>query len=137
MRKTEFLRNRLTQGVLLLMVVLGLSGMANAAEPEPDHAAVKTTADGGWVIWHEVQKEWLDPEAFWLAYAESQGGLTWGRTDTYPPYRQVSEHDLILIEVASGPCLMEFFHRRWRRAQDVRRWDPRFNEFGGCPNVFK
>lgn len=32
---------------------------------------------------------------------------------------------------------MEFFHNRWRRANDVRRWDPLFNEHGGCPDVFK
>ncbi len=42
----------------------------------------------------------------------------------------------MIIEVESGPCLMEFFHTRWRRANDVRRWVAAFNEYGGCPDVF-
>ncbi|MDX1406343.1 MAG: hypothetical protein R3192_17540, partial [Woeseiaceae bacterium] len=64
------------------------------------------------------------------------GGLTWGRRTDYPPYDQVDELDTMIIELESGPCLMEFFHTRWRRANDVRRWDAAFNEYGGCPNVF-
>ena len=42
----------------------------------------------------------------------------------------------MMVELAQGPCLMEFFHSRWRRANDVRRWDESHNEFGGCPYVF-
>ena len=41
-----------------------------------------------------------------------------------------------MVEVKSGLCLMEFFHTRWRRANDVRRWDDRFNEYAGCAKVF-
>ena len=32
--------------------------------------------------------------------------------------------------------LMYFFHRRWRRANDVWRWDPSFNRYSGCATVF-
>ncbi len=78
----------------------------------------------------------INIETFWMDYANSKGGLTWGKSKTYPEYEKVKEGDTILIQVAQGPCLMEFFHERWRRANDVRRWDPSVNEYGGCPYVF-
>ncbi|MEM0955307.1 MAG: hypothetical protein AAGI24_14300 [Pseudomonadota bacterium] len=88
------------------------------------------------LAWDENVGGWVSPETFWMNYANSRGGLTWGRGRDYPAYEKVSEGDLFLVEVDGGPCLMEFFHGRWRRANDVRRWDPRFNDYGGCPNVF-
>jgi hypothetical protein len=103
-----------------ISVVL-LSGFANA----DDHSPTPPQFTPG-----------IDIEAFWISYSESKGGLTWGRTDTYPEYSQVKEGDTLLIEVKQGPCLMEFFHSRWRRANDVRRWNPSVNEYGGCPYVF-
>ena len=36
------------------------------------------------------------------------------------------------VEVEQGPCLLEFFQSRWRRANDVRRWDEAMNEVAGC-----
>lgn len=80
--------------------------------------------------------EGTDIEAFWKEYAKSKGGLTWGESSTYPEYDRVKEGDTILIHVAQGPCLMEFFHSRWRRANDVWRWSEAVNEYGGCPYVF-
>ena len=77
-----------------------------------------------------------DIEAFWLHYADSKGGLTWGMSSSYPAYEEVEEGDTLLIQLEQGPCLMEFFHRRWRRANDVRRWDASVNSYGGCPYVF-
>ncbi len=79
---------------------------------------------------------WVTPEAFWISYAESKGGLTWGRGGTYPPYKDVQEFDTFMVEGETGICLMEFFHSRWRRANDVRRWDPDFNKVYGCHRVF-
>ncbi|MEM8768918.1 MAG: hypothetical protein AAGE43_15840 [Pseudomonadota bacterium] len=88
-------------------------------------------------VWDERAGAWVDPESFWLSYAEAnEQGRFWGRTDIYPAYAEVREHDTLLIEGEQGACLMYFFHRRWRRAQDVRRWDPAFNELAGCPYVF-
>lgn len=86
--------------------------------------------------WDAINEQWLSPEVFWVRYAEREGGLTWGRTSVYPPYADVKEFDTLIIEMESGPCLMEFFHSRWRRANDVRRWDKAFNDYGGCPDVF-
>lgn len=87
-------------------------------------------------VWDENAKVWVTPEVFWLSYTDQSDGKFWGRATDYPPYRDVSEHDTILIEVDEGSCLMYFFHKRWRRAQDVRRWDPAFNDVSGCPYVF-
>ena len=98
-------------------------GKVNAYKGEP-HA------------WDEQAKAWVSLEQFWLNYAKRNGGLTWGRGAEYPPYEQVKEFDTFMVEVSSGPCLMEFFHSRWRRANDVRRWDEAFNDYGGCPRVF-
>ncbi len=86
--------------------------------------------------WDDDKRQWVSIEQFWLAYAERRGGLSWGRGRDYPPYAQVNEFDTFLVETEHGPCLMEFFHSRWRRANDVRRWDERFNQYGGCPSVF-
>ncbi len=77
-----------------------------------------------------------DVEEFWRAYVESKGGLTWPESSDYPLYEKVNEGDTFLVRVKQGSCLMEFFHNRWRRANDVRRWDDLVNAYGGCPYVF-
>jgi hypothetical protein len=87
-------------------------------------------------IWNADSRQWQGIEAFWLEYAQGRGGLTWGRSSEYPPYNEVKEFDTLMIELEQGPCLMEFFHQRWRRANDVRRWNDAVNDFGGCPYVF-
>lgn len=81
-------------------------------------------------------KSGTDIENFWAEYANSKGGLTFGETSNYPEYSKVKEGDTLLIKLAQGNCLMEFFHGRWRRANDVRRWDDSINAYGGCPYVF-
>ena len=91
---------------------------------------------GEWRAWSAPNAEWLTVEAFWLDYAERTSGRYWGSGVAYPPYREVDEHDTFLVELEQGPCLMYFFHGRWRRAEDVRRWDPSFNNLLGCPYVF-
>lgn len=78
----------------------------------------------------------MDVESFWLAYADSTGGLTWAKSSSYPEYAKVKEGDTLLIEMQQGVCLMEFFHSRWRRANDVRRWHQSINDYGACPYVF-
>lgn len=88
-------------------------------------------------VWSQTSNSWTSPKAFWLEYADTKGGLTWGERNDYPVYDQVNEYDTMIIQLETGECMMEFFHNRWRRANDVRRWDPLFNEFSGCPDVFK
>lgn len=86
--------------------------------------------------WNASAQQWQHPVEFWRAYAATRGGITWGQRQDYPPYAQVKELDTLLIELPSGLCLMEFFHSRWRRANDVRRWDDDFNRYGSCARVF-
>lgn len=94
--------------------------------------------DGGAIdrVWNQQTQSWNSPIEFWHHYAKTKGGLTWGEGSTYPEYEKVKEFDTFLVQVEGGVCLMEFFHQRWRRANDVRRWDERFNEISGCPKVF-
>lgn len=75
-------------------------------------------------------------ELFWQRYIASKGGLTWGRSSEYPDYDKVKEGDTFMVELKQGSCLMEFFHGRWRRANDVWRWGEAMNEYAACPYVF-
>lgn len=121
--------------VLFATLALSCSSASDETETLKDGQVRKIT-DGVIEAWDAENEQWLSPEAFWDRYAARRGGLTWGRRITFPPYEQVKELDTLIIKLKSGPCLMEFFHTRWRRANDVRRWDTLFNEFGSCPHVF-
>ncbi len=111
----------------------------SAATASMRHGQVQI-AESSTQVWDEQQQLWVTPEAFWQNYAERNQaagrGKHWGSSTQYPTYADANEHDTMLIELEQGSCLMYFFHRRWRRAQDVRRWDPAFNRLGGCPYVF-
>lgn len=107
-----------------------------AQRPMPAEHGRVFQSDEELVVWHEEKAGWITVEQFWLDHAGRSSGKYWGRAAEYPPYRAVKEHDTLMIELESGSCLMEFFHRRWRRAQDVWRWDPAFNDYGACPHVF-
>lgn len=115
---------RISAFVLVLASVFGLAACSSDS--------TGTTVSEREVLWQQG----MDIEAFWLDYANSKGGLTYGVTSEYPEYDKVNEGDTMIVELAQGPCLMEFFHSRWRRANDVRRWGEVHNEYGGCPYVF-
>lgn len=117
-----------------LFVILCLSFCSTVAAQQYRHGEFDTgIADR---VWNQQTQTWNTPVEFWRYYANSRGGLTWGEGAAYPPYEQVKELDTFLVEVEGGVCLMEFFHQRWRRANDVRRWDERFNQVSGCTKVF-
>ncbi|MGI9290351.1 MAG: hypothetical protein ACR2QG_03630 [Gammaproteobacteria bacterium] len=118
------------------IVLLLLFGSLNISAQDIQDGQVKRDPGGELVAWDAEKEQWLDIESFWLSYAGRRGGLTWGRNQNYPQYDQVQEFDIFLVELSQGTCLMEFFHTRWRRANDVRRWDDAFNQYGGCPYVF-
>jgi len=118
------------QSAMWLLAVL----LAGASQAQ-DHGQINEVAQGEPRAWDANGSEWLAIEAFWERYARSGEGFHWGRGTTYPAYAKLKEHDTLVIEVAQGPCLMEFFHQRWRRANDVRRWDDRMNTYGGCAHV--
>lgn len=132
---------------VLLMLVLLLSVFQVSAQvgtkvsttvgmQAPRHGEVREFPNDEPQVWDAQPAQWLSVETFWLRYAASRGGLVWGQQTTYPHYDDVKEHDTLMIELDQGICLMEFFHSRWRRANDVKRWDDGFNEYGGCPYVF-
>jgi len=115
--------------VLIALVSCGLS--AETQRHGEIRIAEKTEA------WDEDMNEWLTLEQFWGNYTLSKGGLSWDVAAEYPPYSNVKEDDTFMIKLKSGMCLMEFRHTRWRRANDVHRWDPGFNDYASCPDVFK
>ncbi|MEM6513911.1 MAG: hypothetical protein AAF660_12935 [Pseudomonadota bacterium] len=92
--------------------------------------------DDSFLAWDAVGGRWLEPRDFWLAFAARERGKNWGESDRLPPFAEVGEHDALLVKTADGECLMYFFHRRWRRANDVWRWHPAFNDYSGCATVF-
>lgn len=122
--------------LILCTFILALGVASQAASETHRHGAVKKNSQQQLVIWSTTSNKWKNIEAFWLEYADERGGLTWGKTDVYPQYSKVKEHDTLLIKVEEGVCLMEFFHERWRRANDVRRWNEALTEYSGCPYVF-
>lgn len=115
-------------------IFLLLSAFAVSAET---YSHGSFNADGSELVWHSEKNLWITPVQFWQSYTASNGGLTWQQSREYPPYKQVNEHDTFMVELDSGICLMEFFHSRWRRANDVQRWDDKFNSYSGCEKVFE
>lgn len=129
---TTISTGRVASIVLLAISSLIVIGHTQAQETRDGQVR---TADSH-EVWSKALNKWVTPMKFWTSFAAMNGGLTWGVRKDYPEYSKVKEHDLMIIELESGSCLMEFFHRRWRRANDVRRWDTQFNEIGACPHVF-
>lgn len=117
--------------IMALCVTLLFSAYSNALE----HGEAQYTNDT-LQVWNQNIKQWQSGEAFWLSYAKSQGGLTWAKSTKYPNYDDVKEFDTFIVQLKQGTCLMQFFHSRWRLANDVQRWNDQFNDFSGCPYVF-
>lgn len=124
------------RNVLLIVILLLVSSIVIGQSDKLADGQVRTSSSGDPEAWDSPNAEWVSLETFWVRYTDRRGGITWGRRGDYPPYAEVNEFDTMIIELESGPCLMEFFHTRWRRANDVRRWDDAFNEYAGCPFVF-
>ncbi len=118
------------RAVLILLVLISPGVMAER------HGEVRLH-DGEQQAYLGDSNQWVSIPEFWAYYVATESrGIAWGSGVEYPPYNDVNELDTFQVQLESGPCLMEFFHSRWRRAQDVRRWDPAFNDYGGCPHVF-
>lgn len=116
--------------LFLCMVTIAVQAQA------PKHGSVGENSAGKFQVWNGNRSEWSDIEPFWISFAKSNEAKFWGQTETYPNYDDVKEFDTVLIQIKEGVCLMQFFHSRWRRANDVQRWHDIFNEYAGCPYVF-
>jgi len=121
--------------ILVLVLALSCIGPTSALAQSAKHGQLRQHQSAT-QVWDEQAAKWVDVESFWLSFASGHGSRYWGKSDRYPEYGQVKQTDTVLIELAQGTCLMEFWHSRWRRANDVRRWDDGFNAYGGCPFVF-
>ena len=120
---------------ITLIVLIGILSL-NISANGKTHGDIRKDIDQTLQIWNQQSHNWQDIELFWTHYAQNSNGFYWGKRQTYPVYSDVNEHDTLMIELSQGVCLMEFFHKRWRRANDVKRWNVELNEFGGCPYVF-
>lgn len=107
-----------------------------AAQTDGEYNGQVVMQSGQSMAWQAQTQQWLTLDDFWQMWANSRGGITWGKSQHYPPYEKVKEQDTFLVEIDDGSCMMEFWHGRWRRANDVRRWDEAFNDYSACPRVF-
>lgn len=122
-----------------ILALLLLAGAMCFAEQIPNgtrDGQIHVLDDGSFLAWDVPSAQWVSPDAFWKVYADRASGRNWGSGSEFPPYEEVNEHDTFLVQLESGTCLMYFFHTRWRRANDVRRWGDEFNEYSACPYVF-
>jgi len=117
---------------LFLLSILLISS-ANAVDYVNGEVKV---IDENKLAWDEKNKKFVTLKKFLENYMERNSNKVWKQSRNYPNYNDVKEYDLFMVEIDAGICLMEFYHERWRRANDVRRWDPAFNEFSGCAHVF-
>ncbi len=124
---------------MLRYLILGISlisfSVLSMQSETPDGQIFKNV-DDTMIAWDADKQKWMTIENFWMSFSMRSGGKAWGEAHVFPKYEDVNEADTFLYVTSKGKCLMEFFHERWRRAQDVERWDERFNEYGGCPYVF-
>lgn len=120
----------------LLLVLVTSACSTSQLPPGNRDGQVHVISKTQFVAWDDENHEWLSPEQFWRQFSERRRGKIWPADTKFPPYSQVNEHDTLLLNLDSGPCLMYFFHTRWRRANDVWRWGDEFNRYGGCHKVF-
>lgn len=113
-----------------------LPALGAHAAPTPPADGAARDAGAGFEVFDAARDAWVAPDAYWTAFAARSGGRDWGRGADYPPYAEVGEFDTFLVEIDGKACLMQFFHQRWRLANDVQRWNDRFNGYGACPRVF-
>ncbi len=126
--------NLLIQSALISTILMS-TAIAHSQATSPEIKDGSFSKDGSMAFDAEANT-WVNPSTFWRNYAKRNGGLTYGITKEYPSYSKTSEYDTLIIVTDKGECMMEFFHQRWRRANDVRRWDNAFNDYGGCLYVF-
>ncbi len=122
--------------IVLFLLIVECSYGQIVLPPGDQDGQVNVQVNGNFLAWDAVEKRWLDAAAFWQAFAKRGRGRVWPSGTQFPPYAELNEHDTFMYEREGRSCLMVFFHTRWRRANDVWRWGPEFNEFGSCPQVF-
>ena len=79
--------------------------------------------------------------AFTADMAHDLAAKILGREDDWGVERDALANAHAFMTTYRAPAFLAslatwFFHSRWRRANDVRRWNPQFNEVLGCSVVF-
>ncbi len=120
----------------LALGLIALSASVTAAPKQGDYHGQVISEGKQTLAWHQAKANWLSIDAFWQDWVQNRASKNWPSSREYPIYDQVNETDTFLIQLDSGTCMMEFWHGRWRRANDVRRWDEKFNDYSACPYVF-
>ncbi len=121
---------------IILLCAAWQADAQNKRDHSPRHGQARQH-DNGFVVWDNRANSWVSPRRFWANYARRKGSRYWGQSKFYPPYANTRAHDLVTITTSDGACLMEFYHGRWRRANDVWRWNRRFNNYAGCASVHR
>jgi hypothetical protein len=123
--------------LMVMFFVIGLSACTihETVPTDFSHGEIRTSSDS-LLAWDEMSQQWVSPDVFWHNEVTARGGLNWAQNTAYPPYGKLNEFDTFFVELRSGTCLMTFYHSRWRRANDVWRWDDAFNNYSACPYVF-
>ncbi|WP_229381003.1 hypothetical protein [Shewanella psychropiezotolerans] len=136
LRSTHALNAMAIAALVLLTMLISSTAQATETQVKGEHDGQVLVTNGQSKAWEASSQQWISLDSFWQNWADSRGGITWGRGKEYPAYEQVKEQDTLLIELDNGTCMMEFWHSRWRRANDVRRWDDAFNTYSACNKVF-
>lgn len=122
-------------------IIVAAALLISAQSWAVNNGEVRQSIEFGVQAWHEQSQQWLTIEGFWDDYANNRAKngaqKQWPKSVTYPKYEELKEGDTFLVQLKDSSCLMEFYHSRWRRANDVRRWDDAFNAYGACPFVFE
>jgi hypothetical protein len=124
------------QYFILITYLISFSVLSLQGNNETPDGQIFKNVDDTMIAWDADKQKWMTIENFWTSFSMRSGGKAWGEGREFPNYSDVNEADTFVYVTNKGKCLMEFFHERWRRAQDVERWDVRFNEYDGCPYVF-
>lgn len=122
-------------------IIVAMALLISSQSWAVSHGEVRQSVELGMQAWHEQSQQWLSLENFWDDYTNNRAKNSplknWPTSASYPKYEDVNEGDTFLVQLKDSTCLMQFHHSRWRRANDVRRWDDAFNAYGACPFVFE
>jgi len=134
-------RKRSVIKIIATLVISTTALLVSSQSIAAANGEVRQSIELGMQAWHEQSQQWLSLEGFWDNYANNQTSVHkkkyWPASANYPKYEALNEGDTFLVQLKDSSCLMQFHHSRWRRANDVRRWDDAFNAYGACPFVFE
>lgn len=97
----------------IIIILLLCLFITDIQAEEHENSFVNKSASGKLQVWNPDNTECNDIEF------KKNGAKSWGSKDSYPNYDEVNEFDTLVIQLKQGSYLMQFYHSRWRRANDV------------------